>query len=343
MDKVISPAPAPRRRLFIDFIRVLSCLYIVAYWHLRDYVDYGPTDPFWLHSNRISLLLVSLCLGSFAFVSAYFIGKKERFDSAECFIGYLKKRFIRIYPLYLLAIACFGFMHIEKAGLLTEGALLISMFSAPVPKTLWYITMLLVFNLLSPLILVPRRSLLRIALMGFLLWLSFMAYSFLGGHLDYRILLYLPPFILGLMAGYDEAGMTRPRVLWGALFIFVVGLFLLPITFESKLLGTLARIPAGTAGCLLMFEGCRRMEAHLQGAARLIIFLSYSSFCMYLFHRPVMQSVVKFYYPEAPVSQFFYMFSVAVPLTIALAWFIQFAYDRAIAASAIYFQQKRHS
>jgi peptidoglycan/LPS O-acetylase OafA/YrhL len=343
MDPAISVSAAPRRRLFIDLIRVLSCLYIVAYWHLRDYVDRGPDRPVWLQSNLVLLLVVSLCLGAFTFISAYFIGKKEKFDSANHCIGYLKKRFIRIYPPYLLAIACFSFMHIEKLNLLTEGALLISMFSAPVPKTLWFITMLIVLNLISPLMLAPRRSLIKIASMGLLLWLCFLVYSFLGGGLDYRMLLYMPPFILGLMVGYDEGKMTRPRVLWGALFVFVVGLFLLPLAFESKLLGTLARIPAGTAGCLLIFEGFRRMEAYLQGAAKPIIFLSYSSFCMYLFHRPVMQRVMMFYHPETPTAQFFYMFAVGVPLTIALAWFIQFAYDRAIAASSIFFQQTRHS
>ncbi|GAB4349676.1 MAG: hypothetical protein Fur0042_17160 [Cyanophyceae cyanobacterium] len=319
MDKIISPSPTPKRKLFIDLIRVLSCLYIVAYWHLRDYVDYGPDDPIWLQSNRISLLVVSLCLGSFTFVSAYFIERKERFDSTEHFIEYLKKRFVRIYPPYLLAIACFSFMHLEKINLLAEGALLISMFSAPVLKTLWFITMLIVLNLISPLMLASQRSLLRIGSTGLLIWLSFMAYSFLGGHLDYRMLLYMPPFVLGLMVGCDEGKMTRSHMLWGALFIFVVGLFLLPMTFESKLLGTLARIPAGTAGCLLIFEGFRRLEAYIQGAARPIIFLSYSSFCIYLFHRPVMQRVMMLYHPETPIAQFFYMFAVGVPLTIALA------------------------
>lgn len=332
MNKVIPEGFIPKRKLFIDLIRVMSCLYIIAYWHVRDYVDYKSTDISWLHANLSNTLLVHLCLGSFSFVSAYFISRKETFDSTGHLISYLKKRFVRIYPLYFLAIVSFGIMQLEEGRLLIEGLFLISMFSEPVPKTLWFITMIIVLNILSPLMLTSKGGLLRISGLGLLLWLIFLIYAFLGGPLDLRMLVYTPSFILGLMVGRDERTMTRPKIVLSTLLIFVASLFLLPTASDDSLPGVLFWMPATTAGCLLIFEGCRRIESWLQGLAKPIIFLSYSSFCMYLFHRLVMEVVEGWLLPEEPVAQFLYMFAVGVPLTIALAWFIQFAYDRAIAA-----------
>ena len=59
----------------------------------------------------------------------------------------------------------------------------------------------------------------------------------------------------------------------------------------------------------------------------LIIWLSYSTWCMYLFHRPVYSTMLSFYRPETLFWQLVYMWVLVIFIIIPSSYILQRTYD----------------
>ncbi len=60
--------------------------------------------------------------------------------------------------------------------------------------------------------------------------------------------------------------------------------------------------------------------------------LAYSSYCVYLFHRPVYKSLMKLWTPASHEMRYVYLLTVGLFLTIGISWVVQTLYDRMVSA-----------
>lgn len=134
------------RIIGIDIIRAFSMLWIVGFWHLLNYTDALPN-----YNNPITVMITRFALGSFVFISGYLIGIKYSSNTLHL-QKFFRSRFLRIYPLYFFSIVVFSVLYNWSLDLFLKASFFLSMFSPPAPPTLWFITMIGLFYILSPMI-----------------------------------------------------------------------------------------------------------------------------------------------------------------------------------------------
>lgn len=318
--------PTTERNAAIDLLRVLCIGYIVGYWHLIPYTDWLPG-----YANPFTEALKDIALGTFVLVSGLLLARREPPARLEDWLRFYRRRLVRLYPLYLLALLLFGALGLASQATVLKGALLMSMFAPPAPPTLWFVTMIMVFYLLAPLLTglagAGWRYLVASLGMG-LLWL---AYDGFVHAVDSRLLLFFPAFALGVY-------LQRVRVAYAALarrrlylLLFLPAAFVLGMPGEGgfDVPNALLRAPLVALGALLLVIYAERVGARALNPA--ILVLSYGSLGVYLFHRPVFELAMALHFPVQGSHQAVYLMAVAVPLTFLIAYLMQKAYDGGVA------------
>jgi len=183
------------RNIGIDFLRGLSMLYIVGFWHMFNYTKAFPE-----YNNFLTRRFTLIILGTFVFISGYFIGIKDITINKHNIVQFYKKRLLRIYPLYLIAIGLFTVFDLSDLITSIKAGLLISMLIKPSPLTLWFITMLMLFYVISPLLIHASKTIKPGSLMIYYLifLMLLMSYSYFTKMLDLRLVVYFPSFALGV-------------------------------------------------------------------------------------------------------------------------------------------------
>lgn len=189
------------RIIHLDFLRGACTLYIVGFWHMMEYSEASQN-----HMNFAAIKLMQIALGTFVFISGYFIGLNNLDISRHNVILFYKKSFLRIYPLYFFAIALYAIFHLSNLTTLIKAASMISMFAKPAPITLWFITMLMSFYIISPFIIVVCSTMhpYKFILYFFLLIGCLLTYSYLTELLDLRLVRYFPSFVLGIFLATNK-------------------------------------------------------------------------------------------------------------------------------------------
>jgi peptidoglycan/LPS O-acetylase OafA/YrhL len=270
-------------------------------------------------------------LGIFVYISGYFIGKKE-IDLNKNELGqFYKKRLLRIYPLYFAAICIFALLKISETHGLVKAVFGISMFLKPAPITLWFITMLLFFYLISPLIIAASKKMdigsFIIVLLGLLVLMSL--YEKYVGLLDIRIILYFPLFAFGIF-------FTRKKLpSWmndNYFSFFIISLSIILSYFETrhKLINMAAKMPMVLVCSMYSLKAFQRIHVPSDKFIKIILIFSYSSYCMYLFHRPIYTMLKIIYFPNSEICQIFYLFGIGFPCAIIVPYLIQKIYDKTI-------------
>ena len=135
----------------IDIVRSLSMLYILIF-HCGNYteeINFQPWGDFFKNG----------ALGTFMFISGYLLGRKYTiFHGIDAVKSFFINRAIRILPLFFLSLLIYLFM-----GYLSVKTVLLSMtgFSViipPQPPTLWFVSMIILFYYLFPIMSGQRIS-----------------------------------------------------------------------------------------------------------------------------------------------------------------------------------------
>lgn len=309
-----------RRNAAIDLVRAVSILWIVGIWHVFDYLPELADGK-----NGITYHVTVALLGLFVLVSGYLMGLKdvplERRPLRDFYLG----RFGRIYPPFVLACLIFMVLKLGDMAALTKAALLVAMLWGPAPFTLWFITMIVLFYAVTPLLMAARRN-------GWTFLLVVAGLTLLSGaaHLQWepvspRLAMYLPSYCLGLwLAAHD--------VKWRKLLLF----------------GLMAAIPAAGISSLSetrMIESsvwsmpwALALSATLFGAAMAwetklprwgwILFVAQASYFLYLCHRPVYAFFLKIHDPAGWQGRAALIILLALPVAVVAAWIGQLLYDR---------------
>ncbi|MFW9827725.1 MAG: acyltransferase family protein [Candidatus Thorarchaeota archaeon] len=194
----------------LDMLRIVSILIVVIAIHIPLSYAYN----FYVELNQFGTFLVNnvgiyVAMGSFVFVSGfglYLNPNNRKLNSSKKIFSFLKKRFIRIFPLYWIAIILFllfvGFPGYSPLYLMYHffglQMIVAPHFGGPM-LTLWFIGLIVIYYLIY-LILNTLGSIKLIipASILFLFFLVFLSGAF--GLIEDRIFLYYSLFILGIIA-----------------------------------------------------------------------------------------------------------------------------------------------
>lgn len=313
-----------QRNAGIDLIRGCCILYIVGFWHLFDY-----TDAFPWYGNFFTARLTEVVLAVFVFVSGYLIGRKNVPFERSSIIKFYQSRLIRIYPLYLLAVVIFYAGNFLELTSSFKAALLVSMLIKPAPYTLWFITMIMLFYLVAPLLLYAVGRMRSVQFFTFVVTVTafLVVYSLISDRLDCRLLTYFPSFAYGVFiaSNRDRAeyfGKDRWKVILVLLAIF---LSFLKTPYDE--LDAITRVPMVVLCSYFIFIFAEKLPSHKGMLYQAVFVLSYSSYCMYLFHRPVFKVCKKVYFPSDQLNQIFYLYGLCLPAIIFSAFILQKLFD----------------
>ena len=316
-----------KRNIGIDILRALSTLYIVGFWHLFTY-----TTAFPQHNNAITYKLTLVILGTFVLISGHFIGEKDLQMTKNDIAKFFQRRLLRIYPLYILALGLFTTMKISNLTISLKAALLISMFVKPAPLTLWFITMLLLFYFISPLFIHASKTLQTQRFIGYYIIavLLLITYSVFTKMLDTRLLLYSPAFILGIRIAKNDINISIGKYKIYYLAALIISFLLSFVTTPYEELNAIINAPMVLLFSHLFFNVAKRLIIRSEQVRKTISFLSYSSYAMYLFHRPIYDIAKRIYFPETPAAQAVYLLVFCLPLITLCSFMIQKFYDIAL-------------
>lgn len=304
----------------IDLLRGGLLAYVVAYLHLGGYIGDGQQHVHWS-----TVAVTNVVLGTFTFLSGYVLGEWKGGANMRDLLRFYGRRLVRVYPLYLLALAGFVLVWLVDARTAVRGALAISMFYPPPPMTLWFITMIIVCYVFAPALIIPSPR--TGVVVAVLLWTAMLIFNFGVNEIDPRMLTQFPAFAAGVVC--RRLGLREPaRLPIGWLTAgFAAALAAAIFTLDRPLLGAITAVPSVIVGPLLLLAVADRHFADL-GRHRLVVLLSYLSFSAYLFHRIVFEVVRRVVWPSSEVAQVAVLVGLGLPAVLIVALLVQSGYDR---------------
>lgn len=317
----------------LDLCRVICTVYIVGILHL---MGYSPNHTWFSDYTMIYIeRFTQISLACFTFISGFFLGKKDISTWGDV-LEFYKHRLGRFYFLYFIAITliyvltlftnnCWfpSFLHyiLSVFGL--------SSFVTFQPATFWFIEMLIVFYILTPLILINKRKVIRCSIIctAYILFILF----YISDNFDYRIFLYFPIYIIGLFTPrFFLELMYKYKIIFALIGLLI--LFILNVSFSYKIQGvnnyisvfallnaivgvfTLISISTIITSFKLIYDNKFNV---------LVSWLSYLSMAAYLFHRHIYFIFKQIEYSFTNI----YFNCLAFLVVIIISYYIQSAYD----------------
>ena len=306
-------------------------LYIVGYWHLFTY-----TDAFPQYKNSFTLEFFQIVLGLFVIISGFLIGCST--TKSASLIHFYKNRLIRIYPLYVLAVILFYIYGLNDVLTSIKSLIFLSMYIRPAPLTLWFITMLMLFYIATPFIVKLVEYPVKYFLLVILIFMITIALNTTFRTVDYRILLYFPCYCIGLHCAQNGLK-TRFVNIYTALLLFGLWLIFSFIEINSWTLNKLKDTLIILSCSYLFFTICYLNE-HKFRRFKIISFLSYCSYSMYLFHRPIYITLKALYFPIGAQFQILYLMTAGLVTVALISWGLQKLYDIGYTAVSEYVRHR---
>lgn len=307
---------------YLDKTRAICMIWIVAVWHLADYCDITI-------NNQITQNITYGVLGAFTFLSGIMLGGK--IASLKDTLAFYKRRFIRIYPLF--AVSCtsmlllYIFFDVRLISGLPQYLLTmvgLSIIFTPAPGTIWYVSMLLLFYILTPLLLFRSSSQKwRTILKGAAIYGTFLLIQLSQiSNVDERLLYLFPVYCVGLVVGRKKISIEKFSVLPFAVGLLAfVGLTCVQYVMGKDELGLkIVNTISIIAAFIVIAMECGKLFVGKVG--KLLEKISYASMCAYLFHRQIYGIFAKLIGTFSIIEAFVFFLC-----TIVTCYYIQLKYD----------------
>jgi peptidoglycan/LPS O-acetylase OafA/YrhL len=304
------------RSCAIDFLKGMSILYVVGYWHLFNY-----TKAFPQYRNVVTDRFLMVVLGLFVLISGYLIGAKACRNSKNTLFAFYAKRLLRVYPPFIIFSLIFYVLNVGSGKKLFKTATLITMVFPPAANTLWFIAMIIVFYLITPLLISMSKNKLNYLLFCILLYGSAFISNQFFNILNERIILFFPTFAIGVLLASHKELIDNFRLSVVALFLIAS----IVVTFIENV-STFLWSPLIVLGPLFCFMIILRKERMIE-RFKIIGHIGYASLFVYLSHRPIYEILKKLYFPQSELLQLFYLTAICLPLIIAVSWVLQKWYN----------------
>jgi len=354
------------RNVGLDILRA-SAIVLIVVGHLNGFLERGMLTKI-LSFAEIPMLFLGLAL--FFFVSGFslYLNNKVIKDYHDV-VRFYKKRLVRIYPLYWIAVAVILIEYqqlsfTQSAISLTPAEVLITLVGAQAlltprfcsqPLVLWFIGTILILYLLYPLIIYYFDSNKKLFFALSLIYAAFLSIHVLFNIVDTRFFIYYWVFTGGILAckycRYPEL-LTKPQrrliLLCGGVILVLIFLVLVSgwavVYNKNLLLNNIVDLPAelwfncsALLATLLIVPVFITVQLHAKQVSRKIysftFLLSFSSFCIYLFHGGVLDDVKYIAANFLNLSGFLLnlvMITIGLSLVFIIAFLIQFTYNSAI-------------
>ena len=318
-----------KRIIELDMARALCALYIVCFLHLQGYSQ----NHQWFSDQTMVFIehVTTIALGCFTFISGFFLGKKC-IRNVEDIINFYKKRLSRFYLMFIVAVTSiyalslvghfFWFPSFKHFCVAIVG---LSCFTFN-PPTFWFIEMLILFYIVTPLVLVQKSKIKQICLIiG--IYVFFLICYYLH-HLDFRLLLYFPIYVLGMKTPIRYILEIRGGKLLACFLVsgLLMSLSILPPQIIStcflaeSLLYKIWIVLIGTMFIIML----SKILCTNQKLGRLGTMLAYLSMAAYMFHRHIY-----YFFSLVENSYMSWWFNTIAAFTVlVLSFFIQKGFDK---------------
>jgi len=309
-----------QRVLYLDFLRGLAILYIIGIRHLDDYAG-------GIYYSKLDDIITYIFLGLFVFISGYLLSIKNSIKNKADFLNFFVKRFLRIYPLYVLALFLFMICSLTSVKPMLLNMFFLNVLFGNSILTLWFVSIICVFYFLYPIIIYNYSILKTSAIfIVFSVFVFFMNNMF--GLFDIRLLIYFPLFLLGVIISKYNLLLKyifERHIVICSILLFVVTLWLyFEIAGFKKLFLTLLMISSLPSLLLIgkYFSSIINESIYAK--------IAYASYCMYLFHRVIFFLMTKIYSPKENIHMAVYLTTLGVPIIFGASFYIQRYYDMLI-------------
>lgn len=305
-----------KRIVYIDVARALAMFYIIGFWHLKDYLSPDIKEALTFKgSNDIT----NIMLGAFMFISGILLSK-YKFEKIKDIVSFLFKRIKRFYILFFItALLFYTSGLIPNVKILMTTILGVSTYILPQPYTLWFISMLFSFYLITPFVgLLSKKLKIDIIYICLLIYVLLIIINTQFSHIDTRLYYCFPAYFMGVKMGVKGVD----KVFTVVLSIYYIILYALFIYLRYK--GVSVHYLDLFCGILIFISVCKLLSKILNKRVLLILYyLSYASMCMYLFHRLI------YYYIQCHFADYFSIPLALFALLIVFisSFVIQKAYD----------------
>ncbi len=317
--------------------------FIVAFVHLYAYIHPNVKSAYFIPACA---LLTDACLGLFTFVSGYLLGKKYHFgDQGDgAIVSFYKKRVLRIIPLFLLAALALWLIGLNGGKATLNGVLCVSPFVKVRPMTLWYIPVILICYLITPI--VSRKGLSwrigsSLCIVAILLVLEKLLPS-VDKRLAFNVFFFLTGIVTSICFDWK---MTFRNGTYFKIAVVLLFLLLLFVGQQHSNFHNIwfKRFAAGIGVFAILFL-CEWVAIFLFGnlsrktekptyksiLAHLVMFVSYASMAVYMFHRLFFWLGEKVFNPADTTVKWGYMLLIVFPVMCVLSYYIQKTYDAAV-------------
>lgn len=307
-----------------DYARVICMIWIVGIFHMMNYMNISIE---WFND-------ITLCvLATFFFISGRLSTKYQVYSFYDG-LNYIKHKLIAIFPLYLLSIALIVFTSVgnisgiqRQMKMFFVSTTCINAFYPPMIMTMWFLTVLILFYLITPIFLSDIKMKWKICIALILYFILLTEYIFVKTA-DDRIVTYFPLYIFGLLINAEfEKKLLRIRYT----VIAIVALCIIayfseivelprPVTLHIQLLLKLLFV-FGLMGI------CDKVAKYGNIIIyRIVWFVASASTFAYLFHRQYYAVWEAFFDP----FPYWLAYLVIFPTLIVLSFFGQKLYNRMI-------------
>lgn len=314
--------PAKNRDLVIDVLRCGAILYIVGFWHIRGYSDVLSS----FCKTKTTQFLTFCVLGLFVYLSGFLLSQKYSFEKSGDVLRFYRRRFLRIYPMYLMALTIFLVMGYVNLKSYIRAMLLSNMFTGKRLMTLWFITMILVFHAIAPLYLKSYKPV-KIIIYTIVAYFGLLILHMNCGIIDLRLPQYLPIFAAGIITARSISIQRALKDKYIVVISFLCFVFLQQIfpKIENKIISVLV-VSLASFTVIPVFQAMAKALTPLLNK-KLVLILSYSSFSLYLIHRVTFGIGTMLYRPQTVMVAILYLVCVLLPITIAISYLLQMLYD----------------
>ena len=383
-------------RIEFDILRIISCLIVIVLIHIPNnyaypfYMDLSAYTGYILHT-----LGISVAMGSFVFISGFslFLSENNRkLNSKDKIKKFLKKRFLRIFPLYWLALIIYLLIFPDSSRTLFFGIAHVfglQMVFAPMGGdpiwTIWFIGIIVIYYLIF-ILLSYLDSLKKIIPASILIQAVLVTINLLFEMVELRFFQYYNIFILGIVIAklytspqftkFKESLIQKNKHL-PLIIISLMALISIPLYFVlARYCYTSFRSNYGTEYLFLIVEWqpgffevasaflLRQLDIvfYLIGSFsllylvmkilrkifkgerihKIISVVSYSTFTVYLFHRPIIillsAIVTSIFNVDMYAKANFYIALLFVPIIFLFSYCLQKTFDWATA----WFKKRKH-
>ncbi|MBI4826336.1 MAG: acyltransferase family protein [Nitrospirae bacterium] len=313
--------PEERRRILsFDLLRASAVLYIIFVWHIHEYAGR-------ILYSRVTETLMYAFLSIVVFISGFVLTLKyDHFSTVREAAVFFKKRILRIYPLYVFALALFFFSSLITYNQLLSGVFLSNSLFNTELKTLWFVTMIIIYYVILAALL-HTYSMKRTLLVSVAFFFCSILLHLVFDLIDIRFIYYFVPFIAGVISAKHRSiymFLKNRAVAFVSISLILLSNYI-PDFLHRDWFGHFYYIAAifFSISPLIVLSDIVAVKIN----KNIIFKFSYASYCMYILHRIIYWMLLEIYVPGSNILTLAYLFFAGLPVIYFISASLQSGYD----------------